>query len=131
MPKPEVYKSTTLGAIPLSFTGRHLLQNLREAMTDLISKVVKDVEAGRPVVSSTDWEPVSLARGKLAQYMSRLEGKERLATDIVHDLCENPFAPTAPPSTTISAMHLPPIPPGYALYIEDGNVYIEPYEKEE
>jgi hypothetical protein len=78
----EVYKSSTLGSIPLSFTGRHLLQSLREEMTALVRKAYENgrKDARQPLpglerfaVSSNDWEPLSVARGKLAQYMSGLE----------------------------------------------------------
>lgn len=61
----EVYKSTTHGPIPLSFTGRHLMQSLREATIAAIAK--------------NDWhtagEALSRARGDLAAYMSTLEGR--------------------------------------------------------
>ena len=61
----EIYHSSTLGPIPLSFMGRHLLQSLREAVTDLQAAAAN----GKPV----DYKAVSLARGRLAQYISRLE----------------------------------------------------------
>lgn len=61
--KQEVYQSSTLGAIPLSFTGRRLLQNLREEIDDYVN--CRD----NPI----DWEPLSRARGKLALYISQLE----------------------------------------------------------
>lgn len=74
MSNQEVYKSSTLGPIPLSFTGRHLLQTLREAVTELVSKVEEAGLKGCAYTPARDrWEPVSLARGKLAQYMSQLE----------------------------------------------------------
>jgi hypothetical protein len=66
----EVYKSSTMGDIPLSFMGRHLLQSLREAFSDYAVKV-----AGRGAVPFTAWDPVSLARGRIAKYMSDLEAK--------------------------------------------------------
>jgi hypothetical protein len=61
--KREIYQSTTGKAIPLSFTGRHLLQSLREAIVFALSK--NDYHA--------DNDAVSKARCKLAEYMSRLE----------------------------------------------------------
>jgi hypothetical protein len=73
MSKQEVYKSSTMGPIPLSFTGRHLLQSLREAVQDMIAKSDERVRRGQ--ISSLDWEPVSRARGRIAQYMSQLERK--------------------------------------------------------
>lgn len=63
--KQETYQSTTLGAIPLSFTGRRLMQNLREEIEDLLR--------GAPSVTSDEWKPLSRARGKLALYISDLE----------------------------------------------------------
>lgn len=66
MAKQEVYKSTTLGSIPLSFTGRHLLQSLREALEDAIA--AKD--------ASVNWDALSRVRGRLARYMSGLEKKD-------------------------------------------------------
>lgn len=64
----EVYKSTTMGNIPLSFTGRHLLQSLREAVTDAI--VAKNQNAYN--------DALSRARGRIAQYMSELEKKSNI-----------------------------------------------------
>lgn len=58
----EVYKSSTLGPISLSFTGRRLMQNLREAVSDYMG--------GQTAVSYHD---LSKARGKIAQYISSLE----------------------------------------------------------
>lgn len=72
MPKQEVYHSSTLGPIPLSFTGRRLMQNLREAFQDLLQKRVEQTKRGQ-VGGQDDWTSVSEARGKLAQYMSKLE----------------------------------------------------------
>ena len=63
--KQETYQSSTLGAIPLSFTGRRLLQNLREEVEDLLK--------GRASIVSDEWKPLSRARGKLALYISELE----------------------------------------------------------
>lgn len=67
MAERSVYKSSTLGDIPLSFTGRQLLQQLRIEMEDML----RDVKKGLDV----SWDPLSRARGRLAQYMSKLEGK--------------------------------------------------------
>lgn len=63
--KQETYQSSTLGEIPLSFTGRRLLQNLREEVEDLLR--------GAPSVTTDEWKPLSRARGKLALYISKLE----------------------------------------------------------
>lgn len=62
----ETYHSSTLGEIPLSFTGRRLLQNLREAIEEYTTGAVKG------------WEPLSRARGKIAKYMSELERGRQL-----------------------------------------------------
>jgi len=63
----EVYKSSTHGEIPLSFTGRHLLQTLRSAAT--------------AAIANGNWHhdcnALSKARGELALYMSRLEAREK------------------------------------------------------
>lgn len=72
MSKQEVYHSSTLGPIPLTFTGRRLMQNLREAVQELLQKRVEQTKRGQ-VGSQNDWEDVSKARGKIAQYMSELE----------------------------------------------------------
>jgi len=40
--KQEVYKSSTLGPIELSFTGRRLLANLRDAIVETMAQVEKD-----------------------------------------------------------------------------------------
>lgn len=63
--KQEIYQSSTLGEIPLSFTGRRLLQNLREEIEDLMK--------GHATVVSDEWKPLSRARGKIALYISQLE----------------------------------------------------------
>jgi hypothetical protein len=74
MTERSIYNSTTLGPIPLSFTGRHLLQNLREAVTEMVSKAVEKAKKGQAGIG-LEWDAVSRARGKLAQYMSQLEEK--------------------------------------------------------
>lgn len=62
--KQETYTcSATKQQVPLSFTGRHLLQNLREATVVAVSK--GDYSA--------NWNAVSLARYALAAYMGKLE----------------------------------------------------------
>lgn len=63
--KQEVYHSSTLGDIPLSFTGRRLMQNLREEINDFLR--------GADTVAGDDWKQLSIARGKLALYISKLE----------------------------------------------------------
>lgn len=63
----DVYRSTTLGDIPLSFTGRHLLQTLRECVADALAAGDTNVNAGA----------LSRARGRLAHYMSKLEQKHQ------------------------------------------------------
>lgn len=68
----EVYHSSTLGPIPLSFTGRRLMQNLRDAFQEMLKVSCEAAKRGQ-VRPASDWEDVSKARGKLAQYMSQLE----------------------------------------------------------
>lgn len=70
----EVYQSSTLGPIPLSFTGRHLLHNLRDAITEALYAKPTPPD-WKPV--SPDWKPISLARGRIAQYISRLETEKQ------------------------------------------------------
>lgn len=72
--KQETYQSSTLGDIPLSFTGRRLLQNLREEIEDLTK--------GRASITTDDWKPLSRARGKLALYMSQLEQQKPSLGDV-------------------------------------------------
>lgn len=62
--KPEIYQSSTHGNIPLSFTGRRLLANEREAAEYAIA-------AGSFAANDM---ALSKARGALAEYMSKLEG---------------------------------------------------------
>lgn len=73
----EIYHSSTLGPIPLSFTGRRLMQNLREAVEEMTTRASNAARAGRgcPV---DNWEPVSQARGRLAKYISELERKRNI-----------------------------------------------------
>lgn len=81
MAERSVYKSSTLGDIPLSFTGRQLLQQLRIEVEDLIKKVYDNGHADgaqnarKFAAPGKDWEPLSRARARLAQYMSKLERK--------------------------------------------------------
>lgn len=69
MTEKSVYKSTTMGDIPLSFTGRHLLQTLREEIQDYVEQFRNRQPHER------SWDGLSKARGKLAKYMSDLEKK--------------------------------------------------------
>lgn len=75
MSKQEVYHSSTLGPIPLSFTGRRLMQNLRDAFQEMLKISCEAAKRGQ-VRPASDWEDVSKARGKLAQYMSQLEKRQ-------------------------------------------------------
>lgn len=59
----QVYTSSTRGPIPLSFTGRHLMQSLREAIADAINQQSYDCEG----------QQLSRARGRLVKYISHLE----------------------------------------------------------
>lgn len=149
MPKQEVYNSSTLGPIPLSFTGRRLMQNLREAVQEMVDKAIQDTRknAGKGWAPQ-NWEPVSLARGKLVQYMSELE--QRVERQEIFDPPPNyvtynemkAFVNGQAPlyiqqwgraerptkvENNISHMHLPEIPEGYALHIVNGIVSIEPF----
>lgn len=155
----EIYNSTTLGPIPLSFTGRHLLQELRTCIQDAI----KDKDF------NTNGDALSRIRGRIAQYMSKLEGKDevrieyRAAMDSrtahlagVADLkrrydhrCEasfdniqnfggfrpgdlpprNPFEVLPDPPKPVNQIVLPPIPKGYELNMVGGITTISPIEK--
>lgn len=64
--KQEIYHSSTLGPIPLSFTGRRLLANLREAATSYTQQYWG---TGK----TPDYRSVSIARGAIAKYISDLE----------------------------------------------------------
>lgn len=75
MPRQEVYHSSTLGRIPLSFTGRRLMQNLREEFQRLLSIAIEKARNGQVGVSR-EWDRVSEARGRIAEYMSRLEARQ-------------------------------------------------------
>ena len=66
MTKQETYQSSTHGDIPLSFTGRRLLANEREAVNRAIE--TKDY--------SVDDMQLSRVRGDIAQYMSKLEQRD-------------------------------------------------------
>jgi len=64
----EIYNSTTHGPIPLSFTGRRLMQNLRVA----IQAAIKRGEYSDPR------NEVAFARGELAFYISELENTKTI-----------------------------------------------------
>jgi hypothetical protein len=71
--KQEVYESTTHGPIPLSFTGRRLMANLRQAVeTELQNRQVM-LDGS---ISPYNWEPIARARGELAKYISEVERNE-------------------------------------------------------
>lgn len=75
----SVYKSSTGVEVPLSFTGKHLLQNLREASTEEFGKVLKSLarnpDGSYAPMLQLNWEPISKARLAIAQHMSKLESK--------------------------------------------------------
>jgi len=73
--KQEIYTSSTKGEIPLSFTGRHLLQSLREAIIEAIDKEDYNINA----------DQLSRIRGDIAQYMSTLERKNILLGQIAKE----------------------------------------------
>lgn len=62
----SIYNSHTHGPIPLSFTGRRLMQNLRDAITGAVRR--GDYNDPRMEVAH--------ARGEIAQYMSKLETRD-------------------------------------------------------
>lgn len=61
----EIYKSFTHGPIPLSFTARRLMQNLRFAIMGAIARGEY----------SDPRNEVAFARGELAKHISQLEAK--------------------------------------------------------
>lgn len=63
--KQEVYTSSTKGEIALSFTGRHILQKLREAAVEAIEAQDYDLNG----------QALSRVRGELAAYISKLESQ--------------------------------------------------------
>lgn len=86
----EVYNSTTLGRIPLSFTGRRLMQNLREAVSELLTKAIDEAKKGERLnFRHINWEEVSKARGRIAQYMSKLERGVLSETSLDEVLCKH------------------------------------------
>lgn len=81
MSERSVYKSSTGVEVPLSFTGKHLLQSLREAIQDaLVKRYNEGLADGRHharefTAPGRAWEPISKARLAIAQHMSKLEGR--------------------------------------------------------
>lgn len=61
------YNSATHGRIPLSFTGKRLMQNLRDAVSNAIA--ASDF--------CVDSMALSVARGDIAKYLGELESKTR------------------------------------------------------
>lgn len=137
----EVYHSSTLGAIPLSFTGRKLMQNMRDEVQELLKKAYengrRDVLEHRArrethIVSSLDWEPLSRARGRLAQYMSKREGHLRSgANSVPYDDNPHPYPLTAAAQRVLTTpgartIVLPEIPDGYVLELAGDCVTIHP-----
>lgn len=155
--KQEIYRSEALGEIPLSFTGRHLLQSLRETIDEYTKKTLRrhgaDMFTEVPH-SAEDWKPLSIARGKLAQYMSKLEQRQvkerprayesRLDTmpRQEHFNCRsvaNPFEVAGSVVATIEEtepkggdvhIHMPAIPPGYVMRCVGNITTIEPVKPE-
>lgn len=140
----EVYHSSTLGPIPLSFTGRRLMQNLREEVTALLKKAYRNGEQkwyrdGANPVSAEDWEPLSKARGELAKYMSKLES-ERWPSDYAppehvnfkcsggHRAGQPATPPVELPQRTFT-VNLPPVPEGYVLEVVGDLLTMRPLEK--
>ncbi|HEX2242999.1 MAG TPA: hypothetical protein VHK27_07070 [Gammaproteobacteria bacterium] len=115
----EIYNSSTLGPIPLSFTGRRLMANLREALEAAIGQAkIKGV---------ADWKPISRARGELARYISNLErGRYTPETEEVNSLRVeySEVKELEQPKTLV--LNLPEIPPGYSLHAIGSIVTIEP-----
>lgn len=80
----EIYHSSTMGSIPLSFTGRRLMQNLREAIEEAMARPINTPYPGRQDDCIKNWRPVSEARGRLAKYISELENRQ-LSIDQIPD----------------------------------------------
>lgn len=79
MSNQEIYHSSTMGDIPLSFTGRHLLQALREAIIERDQKVINEYGMRLNPTGPGHfghWDEVSRTRGRIAKYMSELESKQ-------------------------------------------------------
>jgi hypothetical protein len=116
MSKQEIYRSSTLGPIPLSFTGRHLLQTLRDEMQRLINKLQEQ----QGCYHTNDWKPVSEARGRIAEYMSKLEQRVPPSpADVLQKLCDadliGEFLRRGLKQEPVTYINLPPIPDGYEL----------------
>jgi hypothetical protein len=75
----SVYKSSTGVQVPLSFTGKHVLQNLREAMMEALKSAYD--HGARGTSNLQDWDPLSKARLAIAQHISGLENKSERAND--------------------------------------------------
>lgn len=71
----SVYKPSREGAkpIPLSFTGRHLLQSLREEIVEYTRLRTQEARAGLNGSPLNAWQGLSRVRERIAQYMSELE----------------------------------------------------------
>jgi hypothetical protein len=119
--KQEIYRSSTLGPIPLSFTGRLKLQNLRDAMQTLLTNVR---EAGGGYEHDW-WKPVSEARGQLALYMSKLEQGKLTPECAGYEKHPHPYQRPQ----TVNNVHLPPIPEGYELKQVGSITSIAPVER--
>jgi hypothetical protein len=147
--KQETYHSSTLGNIPLSFTGRRLLQNLREAFSNYTVKVIVATKRNQ-MEAPTSWQPVSVARGELAQYISGLERRVSALETLHkawHDDDDNEpqnGAQEEPPlvfgalneadlTTPLKLSYvynLPAIPPGYSLTMINDRLIIAPFDYE-
>lgn len=71
-----VYKSSCGKSVPLSFTGKHLMQNLREAITNAQSKFMQELARdvnGNHVLPRFEWQRISEARLAIVEHMSKLE----------------------------------------------------------
>jgi len=97
--RQEVYHSSTLGRIPLSFTGRRLMQNLREAFQDFVRAArlhekaiaIASIQHEPMPVNDVSWAKVSEARGRIVEYMSKLEGKQPVEPDIETPAFKGPY----------------------------------------
>lgn len=142
----NVYNSSTLGPIPLSFTGRRHMQNLREEVEALIKLAYENgrrdglsIEPRFPI-HNKDREPLSRARGYLAKYISKLEAENKYHTDSVEsrvspnrtlratDDNPHPYGKSATVRTDHHTIVLPPIPEGYILEVVGGLIRIVPKE---
>lgn len=128
--KQQVYHSSTKGYIPLSFTGRRLLANLRDATASYVKGAI---ERGGLSWASDIYRPVSECRGEIAIYMSKMENElNRLKAELENEINDFIVLQVETKESKIQNtkhIHLPPIPEGYEVVIWGDLVSISPIEK--